>query len=54
MAAKRLSIKILPVKLGPQSSRIGIVTLKNRTISPMAKLFIQGMRDVVGSLARLR
>jgi len=54
LAAKRLSIKILPVKLVPQSSRIGIVTLKNRTISPMAELFFQRMREVVGSLARLK
>jgi DNA-binding transcriptional LysR family regulator len=54
LAAKRLSIKILPVKLASQSSRIGIVMLKNRTISPMAELFIQHMREVVGSLARLK
>lgn len=54
LATKRLSIKILPVKLAPQSSRIGIVTLKNRTISPMAELFIRRMREVVGSLARMK
>lgn len=54
LAAERLSIKILPVKLAPQSRRIGIVTLKNRTLSPMAELFIRRMSEVVGSLARLK
>ena len=51
LAARRLSIKALPVKLAPQSSRIGIVTLKNRTLSPIAQLFIRRMRDVIGSAA---
>lgn len=54
LSAKRLSIRVLPVKLAPQSSRIGIVTLKNRTLSPMAELFIRRMREVAGSLERLR
>jgi DNA-binding transcriptional LysR family regulator len=54
LAAKRLSIKILPVGLSPQSSHIGIVTLKKRTLSPMAELFIRRMREVVGSLARVK
>jgi hypothetical protein len=50
LSAKRLSIKILPVRLAPQPSHIGIVTLKNRTLSPMADLFIRHMREMVGSL----
>ena len=50
LSGKRLAIKILPVKLPPQPSRIGIVTLKNRTLSPLAKLFIQHMREVIGTL----
>ena len=54
LAARRLSIKALPVKLAPQSSRIGIVTLKNRTPSPIAELFIRRMREVIGSVARDR
>ena len=52
LSAKRLSIKVLPVKLPAQSSRVGIVTLKNRTLSPMAELFIKSMRVVAGSLGK--
>lgn len=49
--AKRLSIKVLPVKLPDQPSRVGIVTLKNRTLSPIAQLFIKNMREVVSALS---
>jgi LysR family pca operon transcriptional activator len=52
LAARRLSLKALPIKLAPQSSRIGIVTLKNRTLSPVAELFIRRMREVIASVAR--
>jgi DNA-binding transcriptional LysR family regulator len=51
LSAKRLSIKVLPVKLPAQSSRVGIVTLKNRTLSPIAQLFINNMREVVAALS---
>jgi LysR family pca operon transcriptional activator len=51
LSAKRLSIKVLPVKLPAPSSRVGIVTLKNRTLSPIAQLFIKNMREVVVALA---
>jgi DNA-binding transcriptional LysR family regulator len=54
LGAKRLSIKILPVKLAQEASRIGIVTLKHRTLSPMAELFIKRMREIVSSLGRLK
>jgi DNA-binding transcriptional LysR family regulator len=49
---KRLAVRILPVKLPPQPTRIGIVTLKNRTLSPLASLFIREMREVIKSLRR--
>ncbi len=52
--AKRLSIKILPVKLPAQASRVGIVRLKNRTLSPIAQLFIKDMRAIVPSLVSKR
>ena len=51
LSAKCLSIKILPVKLPAQSSHVGIVTLKNRTLSPIAQLFIKHMREMVAALA---
>ena len=38
------SIKALPIDLGLQPRPIGIVTLKNRTLSPAAELFISQMR----------
>jgi len=35
-----LALKALPIKLPAQPRPVGIVTLKNRTLSPVAKLFI--------------
>jgi DNA-binding transcriptional LysR family regulator len=37
------SLKILPIKLATQRRPVGIVTLKNRTQTPAAKLFIECM-----------
>jgi DNA-binding transcriptional LysR family regulator len=36
-----LSLKILPIKLPAQPRSVAIVTLKDRTLSPVAKLFIE-------------
>lgn len=38
------SLKILPIKLRPQRRPVGIVTLKNRTLSPAARIFIDSVR----------
>jgi DNA-binding transcriptional LysR family regulator len=38
--ADRDELKILPVKLPAQSRPVGVVTLKDRTLSPLAKRFI--------------
>jgi len=38
---KRFGLKALPVKLSLPPQPIGIVTLKNRTLSPLAQLFIK-------------
>jgi DNA-binding transcriptional LysR family regulator len=46
LSAKRQSIKALPVDLPPQSSRVGIVTLKSRTPNPVAQLFVESARLV--------
>ena len=48
---KRLMVAELPVKLPVQPPPVGIVTLKNRTISPVARLFIDCARAVVKPLA---
>jgi DNA-binding transcriptional LysR family regulator len=37
------SLKILPVKLASQRRPVGIVTLKNRTLTPAARLFVECM-----------
>jgi DNA-binding transcriptional LysR family regulator len=48
----RSVIKILPIELPVAPVPIGIVTLKNRTLSPVAQLFIEQAREVAQSLAR--
>jgi DNA-binding transcriptional LysR family regulator len=53
-SAKRLGLKILPVDLPFKPWPIGIVTLKNRTLSPAAQLFIECAREVAKPLARGR
>ena len=44
--AKHPSIKVLPVELPTTHRQIGIITLKNRTLSPLARLFIECAREV--------
>jgi hypothetical protein len=53
-SAKRLGLKILPVDLPFKAWPVGIVTLKNRTLSPAAQLFIECAREVARPLARVR
>lgn len=42
---KQLGIKALPIQLPVHPPPVGIVTLRNRTISPVAQLFIDCARD---------
>lgn len=44
--------KVLPVKMRLPHIPTGVVTLKNRTLSPAAALFIEHAREVAKSLAR--
>ena len=48
----RFAIKALPIKMPGPLLRIGIITLRNRSISPAAQLFIQAARDVTKPLAK--
>ena len=48
---ERYSLKVLPIALPAHRSPVGIVMLKNRTIAPAVKLFIQCAREVAKSLA---
>jgi DNA-binding transcriptional LysR family regulator len=50
--AERLSMRGLPIKLEVHTLPIGIVTLKGRTISPAADLFVQAARDMASSLRK--
>jgi DNA-binding transcriptional LysR family regulator len=48
---ERYSLKVLPIELPAHRSPIGIVMLKNRTLGPVVKLFIDCAREVAASLA---
>jgi len=50
--SKRRGIKVLPVALQHTRVPIGIITLKNRMHSPVAKLFVDSAREVARSLAK--
>lgn len=46
------SIKALPIGLPTTRRKISIVTLRNRTLSPLAQLFIQCAREIAKPLAK--
>jgi DNA-binding transcriptional LysR family regulator len=48
--AKRYSLKVLPIDLGGPRWSVGIVTLKNRTLSPVVARFIEHVRDFARTL----
>jgi DNA-binding transcriptional LysR family regulator len=49
----RSALKILPVKLPKyQPATVGVVTVRNRTISPLAQSFIDYARKVIAPLAK--
>jgi DNA-binding transcriptional LysR family regulator len=54
VSARRLGLKALPVHLPIESTPVAIVTLKNRELPPVGKLFIERARTVVASLAKRR
>jgi DNA-binding transcriptional LysR family regulator len=49
--AKQLTVKHLPIDLGVQTRPVAVFTLKNRTLSPVAELFLQSVRSVAKSMA---
>jgi DNA-binding transcriptional LysR family regulator len=49
---RRPELKILPIELPMGRVPNGIVTLKNRTLSPVARLFIEHAREVAKPLAK--
>jgi DNA-binding transcriptional LysR family regulator len=52
LPAKNELLKMLPVELPTTRRPIGIITLKNRTLSPLAELFIQCARDIAKPSAK--
>src|SRR5262249_37394415 len=52
LAAGRLGLRPLPIRFAVQPGPVGIVTLKNRTLSPVAQRFIACARDVCRPLAK--
>jgi DNA-binding transcriptional LysR family regulator len=50
--AKFSGLKVLPVDLPTTRRSIGVVTLKNRTLSPVAQLFIDAAHGVAESLEK--
>lgn len=52
--ANRSELKMLPVELPPIRVPNGVVTLKNRALSPVAQLFIEHAREVAKPLAKHR
>jgi DNA-binding transcriptional LysR family regulator len=49
--AKRQEVRVLPVELPLARMPVGIVTLKNRTLGAVARLFIEHAREVAKPLA---
>jgi DNA-binding transcriptional LysR family regulator len=54
LSGKRLGLRALPVDLPIPAGPIGLVTLKNRTISPVAQLLIDCARNVAKPFAKPR
>jgi DNA-binding transcriptional LysR family regulator len=52
--SQHLSFKPVSVEFPAHPRPIGIVTLRNRTLSPLARIFIEGAREVGRSLEKRR
>jgi DNA-binding transcriptional LysR family regulator len=52
--AERFTLKRLPIELPIEPFSVAIVTVKNRTISPVAQLFIDCAREVAAPFAKRR
>jgi len=48
----RFALKRLPIELPIQPFSVAVVTLKNRTISPVAQVFVDCAREVAGPLGK--
>src|SRR4029077_3137524 len=48
------SLRVLPVEFPHTRLDVAIITLKNRSLSRAAELFIDGVRDLTKQMARLK
>jgi hypothetical protein len=53
-SARRPELKVLAVKQRLSRLPVGIITLRNRTISPLAQAFIEHSREVAKQLMKGR
>ena len=51
-SAERFALRALPLRLPPVNAPIAIVTLKHRTLSPVANLFVECAREVAKPIAK--
>jgi DNA-binding transcriptional LysR family regulator len=51
-SAERFALRALPIRLPPVDDPIAVVTLKNRTLSPVAQLFVECAREVARPIAK--
>src|SRR5262249_47891732 len=51
---KLTTIKILPVELPTTNRTTGIIVLKNRTLSPLAQIFIESALEIAQTLSKGR
>jgi len=52
LSPHRISFKVLPIELPAEPGPVGIITLKKRTLSSVARLFVEGAREVAKLLAK--
>jgi DNA-binding transcriptional LysR family regulator len=46
---KRMQIKVLPVKISPPPAPVGFITVKNRSLTPLAERFMDCARKIANS-----
>ena len=46
-SARRLSLKTLPVELPPTQIRVSVITMRKRSLTPVAQLFVNTARELV-------
>ena len=52
LSGKRLSLKALPIELPIEPRPLGVITLRNRTLNPVASLFIDSARTLTRPSAK--